>query len=57
MNRDLLKARLGKLPHLPPLTSQDEAGTVEDDEQEELLDSFPTDSSSTPSLTSSTRSK
>lgn len=47
MNRDLLKSRLGKLPQLPPLTCED------DEEAEELLDSFPTEASAVAS--SSTR--
>ncbi|GAA5964616.1 hypothetical protein JCM3765_007642 [Sporobolomyces pararoseus] len=47
MNRDLLKSRLGKLPHLPPLSPETSTATTteEDDETEELLDSFPTRSS------------
>lgn len=50
MNRDLLKSRLGKLPHLPPLSAETSTTTTteedaEDDETEELLDSFPTSSS------------
>ncbi|GAA5988707.1 hypothetical protein JCM5350_001984 [Sporobolomyces pararoseus] len=48
MNRDLLKSRLGKLPHLPPLSAETSTTTTteEDDETEELSDSFPTTSSS-----------
>ncbi|GAA6015261.1 hypothetical protein JCM11491_000990 [Sporobolomyces phaffii] len=47
MNRDLLKSRLGKLPQLPPLACED------DEDAEELLDSFPTEASAVAS--SSTR--
>ncbi|GAA5937547.1 phosphoprotein phosphatase methylesterase 1 [Sporobolomyces koalae] len=54
MNRELLKARLGKLPHLPAL---DTPAELDPDEEEEMLDSFPTGSSttSTVSLTSKNR--
>ena len=53
MNSDLLKARLGKLPHLPPL---DVPSELDPDEEEELLDSFPSDSSSIASTSQPRRS-
>lgn len=53
MNRDLLKARLGKLPQLPPLDASSE---LDPDEEEELLDSFPSDSSSITSTSQPRRS-
>ena len=47
MNRELLKARLGKLPRFPPLDDQDglDSGLRElddEEEREELIDSYPT---------------
>jgi len=53
MNRDLLKARLGKLPQLPSLDAPSE---LDPDEEEELLDSFPSDSSSIASTSQPRRS-
>ncbi|GAA6060216.1 hypothetical protein JCM10212_002295 [Sporobolomyces blumeae] len=46
MNRDLLKSRLGKFPHLPALAPRDYAAGLnedEDDEAQEALDEFPTE--------------
>ncbi|GAA5881138.1 hypothetical protein JCM16303_004814 [Sporobolomyces ruberrimus] len=52
MNRDLLKARLGKLPQLPPIATPDE---LDPNEEEELLDSFPTDHPPTASTSTATK--
>ncbi|GAA5838649.1 hypothetical protein JCM11251_003253 [Rhodosporidiobolus azoricus] len=42
MQRDLLRSRIAKLPHLPPL-DPDRHLEVTEDEEEEALDSFPED--------------
>lgn len=42
MQRDVLKARIAKLPHLPAIAPTHSLGVNEDeDEEEEALDSFP----------------
>ncbi|GAA6024474.1 hypothetical protein JCM10207_004506 [Rhodosporidiobolus poonsookiae] len=47
MQRDLLKSRLAKLPHLPPLDPDHHLDDLDDEEAEESLDSVPAQLGST----------
>ncbi|GAA5910139.1 hypothetical protein JCM5296_001970 [Sporobolomyces johnsonii] len=52
MQRDLLRSRLGRLPVLPPIDAPCASEDLDADEEEEALDSFPTDPSSSSSILS-----
>ncbi|GAA5971044.1 hypothetical protein JCM21900_002789 [Sporobolomyces salmonicolor] len=52
MQRDLLRSRLGRLPNLPPIDAPGAGEELDADEEEEALDSFPTDPSSSSSTIS-----
>ncbi|GAA5944191.1 hypothetical protein JCM1841_006436, partial [Sporobolomyces salmonicolor] len=52
MQRDLLRSRLGRLPNLPPIDAPGAGEELDADEEDEALDSFPTDPSSSASTIS-----
>ncbi|CEQ40053.1 SPOSA6832_01640, partial [Sporobolomyces salmonicolor] len=52
MQRDLLRSRLSRLPNLPPIDAPGAGEELDADEEDEALDSFPTDPSSSSSTIS-----